>query len=222
MRKFAIPLILAGLAILLFPTIHLWAKDLQQERLLRSLDRTAASSAAASPSADDELKRLLVQASTIRSQSPEAAETPEAARTEKPKPASTAGTGALGTIKIDIIKLKLPFVEGVSVDNLKDAPGHIPGTSLPGEIGNAVIAGHRSYSYGRMFNRLEELEPGDDITVESGGKTYDYVIYEKKLVEPTDLSVLNRNDTDRILTLITCDEEGVQRLILHAQLKQKA
>ena len=55
------------------------------------------------------------------------------------------------------------MVEGVSLADLKKGPGHYPETPLPGQEGNAAIAGHRT-TYGAPFHRLDELKPGDEIT----------------------------------------------------------
>ncbi|QUH25707.1 sortase [Serpentinicella alkaliphila] len=71
-----------------------------------------------------------------------------------------------------------------------------------------------------MFNRLEELEAGDKIVITTKGEKHEYTIYLKKFVEPTDLSVLNRNSKDRILSLITCDpiNNPTHRIIIHAKM----
>ena len=53
-------------------------------------------------------------------------------------------------------------VEGVSVEDLKKGPGHIPGTAMPGEVGNVVLSGHRT-TYGQPFNAFGELRPGDAV-----------------------------------------------------------
>lgn len=126
-----------------------------------------------------------------------------------------------GVIKISKIDLTLPILEGASQENLKIGAGHLEGTALLGEVGNAAIAAHRSRTYGRMFNRLNELKPGDEIVVEDKKQAYTYDVYNVVIVEPDDLSVLNRNGNDRILTLITCDPitTGTHRLIIHAKLK---
>ncbi|MBS4210935.1 class D sortase [Neobacillus rhizophilus] len=129
--------------------------------------------------------------------------------------------GLTGIIKIPKIDLTLPILEGASQANLKIGASHLDGTALPGEIGNAAIAAHRSRTYGKMFNRLNELKPGDEIVVEDKKQAYTYDIYNVLIVEPDDLSVLNPNGQDRILTLITCDPitTGIHRLIIHAKLK---
>lgn len=124
----------------------------------------------------------------------------------------------IGTIEIEKINLRLPLLEGASQSNLNKGAGHLTGTSRIGEIGNAAIAAHRSFTYGRFFNRLDELDINDHITVKTGEGTYIYRVYKVHVVEPTDLTVLNRNQTHSILTLITCDpiEEATHRLIIHA------
>ena len=126
----------------------------------------------------------------------------------------------LGTIEIAKINLKLPILLGTSSSNLRKAAGHLSGTNFPGEVGNSVIAAHRGRKYGVLFNRLDELEAGDKIVITSKGEKHEYTVYLKKLVEPTDLSVLNRNSKDKVLTLITCDpiQNPTHRIIIHAKM----
>lgn len=61
-------------------------------------------------------------------------------------------------IEIDKINVKLPVFQGVTGKSLKYGIGSFRKDILPGAIGNFSLAGHRSYTYGRMFNRLNELE----------------------------------------------------------------
>ena len=67
------------------------------------------------------------------------------------------------------------MVEGVGVPDLKKGPGHYPETPLPGQEGNAAIAGHRT-TYGAPFNRIDELEPGDEILVQTLQGTFRYIV----------------------------------------------
>lgn len=125
----------------------------------------------------------------------------------------------IGIITISSINAKLPIAEGVDMDTLKFAIGHMPGTAGLGSIGNSVLAGHRSYTFGAFFNRLDEVEVGDEIVIEKtdGSKT-NYEVYKTYLVDPTDTSVLNSTDEHKVLTLITCHPEinPDSRLIVHA------
>lgn len=111
--------------------------------------------------------------------------------------------GAIGIISIPKIDLKVAIGEGIDNKTLKYAVGHFEGTALPGENGNFCVAGHRSYTYGQYFNRLDELEKGDEITVRTKKGEFKYEVTEKKVVEPTEVSVLDKTK-DETITLVTC------------------
>jgi len=70
----------------------------------------------------------------------------------------------LGSIEIPDINLERKIVEGTRRNDLRQGPGHYPGTPLPGQPGNAAIAGHRT-TYGQPFHDLHLLQPGDLIKV---------------------------------------------------------
>mgnify|MGYP004703910217 CR=1 FL=1 len=124
----------------------------------------------------------------------------------------------IGKIRIDKIDLLMPVLMGASEKNLNRGAAVISGTSSFGEIGNVGIAGHRGRSYGIFFNRFDELEVNDTIEITTADHIYKYTIYKIHIVEPTDVSVLYRNKTDKILTLVTCDpvKNPTHRLIVHA------
>jgi sortase A len=128
----------------------------------------------------------------------------------------------MGILQIKKIGLKIPVLEGASMKNMKVGAGHITGTAKPGQNGNSAIAAHRSRSYGHMFNRLDELKPGDEIVVKDKGKTYKYKVLKKHVVKPSDVSVLNGDPSKRILTLVTCTpiNTATHRLIVHAELDE--
>ncbi len=126
--------------------------------------------------------------------------------------------------------------EGVSVRTLKRGPGHMPDTPLPGQPGNAVVSGHRT-TYLAPFNRLDELEEGDPIIVETAIGTHVYVVRNPAevipadsflaigdgngwfAVRPTALWVTNAREGSW-LTLTTCNPKysARQRLIVVAEL----
>ncbi len=149
-------------------------------------------------------------------------EQPDAPTAEEPiaAPAPEASAPAIAVIEIDKIKVKLPVLEGATQENMKYAAAHMKETAAIGEIGNAAIAAHRARKKGRLFNRLGELEAGDQIRVRTDEEELLYTVFRVSIVEPTDISVLGSNDQDRILTLITCDPvvNPTHRLIVHAKL----
>jgi sortase A len=125
----------------------------------------------------------------------------------------------LYNLRIPVIDSENPVREGVSKGILADSLGHEPGTAYIGEQGNCVIAGHRNYTFGRFFNRLDEVAVGDYIYVDTRSGSYTYVVKEIKIVEPTEKSVLSPTEETR-LTLYTCTPIYVatHRLVIIAEL----
>ncbi|HSX17062.1 MAG TPA: class D sortase [Patescibacteria group bacterium] len=127
------------------------------------------------------------------------------------------------------INLELPFVAGNSTkesdieNQLEDGVVHYPSTSVPGQGGNAAFFGHSSNNifnkgkYKFAFVLLHELEPGDIFYLTYNGKVYTYKVFQKRVVEPTETSVLNPvAGKAATATLITCDPPGtsLHRLVV--------
>ncbi len=149
----------------------------------------------------------------------------QAADTEQASAAEDAALSdmdenALGVIEIPKIELTAAIGKDVSTETLKYSVGHFEGTALPGEKGNCSIAGHRSYTYSEFFNRLDELAIGDEITIKTPEGTFKYVVYDKFVVEPSRVEVLDETE-DATLTLVTCTPVRIatHRLIVKAMLQ---
>ncbi len=125
------------------------------------------------------------------------------------------GVALIEIPKIDVSKY---VGEGVGVEDLKNGPGHYPGTPLPGEKGNAAIAGHRT-TYGAPFYDLDQLDPGDPIFVTTAAGRFRYDVVDQKSVSPDSVYVLDPTPDDR-LTLTTCNPKfsAAERLIITAKL----
>ena len=120
--------------------------------------------------------------------------------TAQQQPAWTSGQPErLTRISIPKIGFAAIVIEGTSAADLLLGPGHITTTAQPGETGNAVVTAHRD----TYFRRLHELARGDVVSAERDGRVYDYEVTGKRIVEPTDLSVIQPS-ADARLTLITC------------------
>jgi sortase A len=106
-----------------------------------------------------------------------------------------------GLIRLAIPKIELTaiVVDGTTRSKLKNGPGRIEGTPLPGDKGNSVISAHRD----TFFRHIYELAKGDEIEVQRDGRSWRFQVTGKKIVDPEDLSVLKQTD-DPQLTLITC------------------
>lgn len=119
-----------------------------------------------------------------------------------------------------------PIQEGTSLDLLDKGVGHYVGTALPGEVGNFALAGHR-VTYGKPFNKVAELQPGDPIVVETANAWYIYRMRSTLIVTPDRVDVVapvpeqpNAVPTERLLTMTTCNPmySAKERFIVHAVL----
>lgn len=144
-------------------------------------------------------------------------------------PNSTVATGEPKVI-IPKINVEIPVVydqtsisEAAIQGSLEQGVVHYATTASPGEKGNSVIFGHSSNNifnkgkYKFAFVLLNRMEVGDTFSLTKDGKQYVYKVFQKKVVEPTDISVLNNiNDKVATATLITCDPPGtsLRRLIV--------
>lgn len=129
----------------------------------------------------------------------------------------------IGIIQIKKVKVKSPIIEGVSESNLNAGIGHIPGTAMPGDPGNCALAGHRSYTFGKFFNRLDKLEISDEIVITTKKEDLVYEVNKIHVVTPDDTSVLKGSKDENLITLITCTPIYIasHRLIVEAGLKER-
>ena len=128
---------------------------------------------------------------------------------------------AIGRIDIPAIGVRDYVVEGTDLENLRKGPGHYPDTPLPGDPGTVAIAGHRT-TYGAPFRRIDELDRGQEIAVDMPYGRYVYRVERTKIVEPTDLSVLDRVRHDR-LVLSACHPlySAAQRVVVFSRLARR-
>lgn len=136
---------------------------------------------------------------------------------------------AFARINIPAINVDQIVVEGVSVEDLRKGPGHYRTTPNPGQAGNAAIAGHRT-TYGAPFHRVDELNPGDAIFVQTAQGVFEYRVIgfddpsgEERgyfIVSPSQTEVLDQKPNENILTLTACHPKysARQRIIVQAEL----
>lgn len=88
----------------------------------------------------------------------------------------------------------------------------------PNQTGNYCIVGH-NYSNGSLFGKLSGADIGDTFTLTTmDGNSLTYTVYDIYVVEPTDLSCTSqRTGGNTEVTLITCYNNGAQRLIIKAR-----
>jgi sortase A len=151
---------------------------------------------------------------------PNAGQGPGGRIKEKPVPEGKA----FAKIRIPDIHVSQVVVEGTSRDDLRKGPGRISSGKMPGEPGTFAVSGHRT-TYGAPFFNLDKLDPGDLIIVETRHATYTYKVARKKVVAPTEVSVLDdvRGPNGKLkatIVLTTCHPKfsARQRMIIFGDL----
>ncbi len=198
-------LITAGVLVLLFVAYQLWGTNILEARAQDGLR-------------DDFKRELAGQPGppTTTGDLPPATTT-----TAAPLPPPPAGE-PIGIIRIPKIGLDKVVVEGTTVADLRKGPGHYTGTPMPGQQGNAAIAGHRT-TYGAPFADLDQLGEGDLISVQTLAGRFDYRVMPDGVfvVSPSQTEVLDppADEDAAILTLTTCNPKysARERLIVKAE-----
>jgi sortase A len=130
---------------------------------------------------------------------------PASVRTSKNAKRTAGSRSALapqdlvGRIEIPRLRLRAIVAEGVSARTLRLAVGHLPGTALPGDDGNVVLAAHRD----TFFRPLQDVRPGDTVAVTTPEGRFEYRVEDTHVVEPTRTDLLEA-DKEPTLTLVTC------------------
>jgi sortase A len=114
------------------------------------------------------------------------------------RPYPRAGS-AIAKLEIPRVKLSTIVVEGTADSELRVAAGHIRGTALPGDGGNAGVAAHRD----TFFRPLRSIRVDDIISVETHERQMEYRVVSTKIVSPKDVQVLAPT-AQETLTLVTC------------------
>jgi sortase A len=144
-----------------------------------------------------------------------------------------------GRLQIPAIDLDSPFIEGIRINTLDYGPGHWPGTAMPGQVGNVVVAGHRT-SHNADFRRLDELQAGDqvifDLDANEGFERADgvpvsvpspdvhtgrhvYIVHSVQIVPPDAMWVVTQ-DYRHSATLFACHPPGsvAERIVVFLDL----
>ena len=145
------------------------------------------------------------------------------------------GQGYFETSKISHYTISIPSlgiekaITSIGGEDLEESLIQYPGTAAPGRAGNAVIFGHSILpvfydpkNYLAIFSTLPTIKTGAEIIINFDGIEYVYVVEEKFEVKPTDIQILQQDNSDSHLTLVTCTPPGdprrPKRLIVRARI----
>jgi sortase A len=199
-------LIGAGVVLLLFTAYQIWGTSIQESHTQAGLRSTLVQE-----SNSAQVRKALEDAATLD-------KLPTGPPIAATRTADPVEGEPVGDIRIPVIGINQVIVEGTNTPDLRKGPGHYIGTPLPGQGGNAAVAGHRT-TYGHPFYNLDAVKVGDPIVVTTLQGIFVYDAYHTQVVSPTDTDVI-RNAYANLLTLTTCNPRfsASTRLIVQARL----
>ena len=124
----------------------------------------------------------------------------------------------VGTIEIPKIGVSKPMFDGVTLTVLDNGPGHWTGTALPGQMGNVVVAGHRT-SHDRPFRNIDQLVAGDEVIFTTADGRFVYLVTSTEVVLPTAVEIIDQTPA-YTATLFACHPVGStrERIVVHLAL----
>lgn len=132
--------------------------------------------------------------------------------------------------KIGAVSEVIPNVDThkkeVYSEALRRGVAHAAGTMFPGTGGSVTLFAHSTDiaanigTYNAVFYRLDELQPGDTITIWYLGEKLTYSVVGRRVTPPNDVSVFTKEQNGDKLYLVTCTPRGTtqNRLIIEAKL----
>ena len=124
--------------------------------------------------------------------------------------------GAICYIDIPKINVYLPVQHGTDADTLEKSVGHVVGTSLPvgGSSTHAVLSAHSGLASSKLFSDIDQLAVGDTFYIHVLGEVLAYKVDTIHTVLPTDTSLLQIEEGEDLVTLVTCTPFGINTLRL--------
>lgn len=205
---FLILALVAGLSLLLYPTVSDYWNSLHTSQAVASYDQAVKSMD------EDKYDELLQRAGQYNRdlflRGTLFALTDEE-REDYNSQLDIDGSGVMGYIEIPTIKVSLPIYHGTSDDVLQVAVGHLEWSSLPvgGESTHCVLSGHRGLPSAKLFTNLDQLAEGDLFVIRTLDEVLTYEVDRILIVLPSELQALAAEEGKDLCTLVTCTPYGV-------------
>ncbi len=199
---------LAGLSLLLYPTVSDYVNSLHQSRAVADYAGSVANLD------DDTYEKLLSDAINYNAELSKKGYRPTVTEEEQKQYEqllNVSGNGIIGYIEIPMIGCTLPIYHGTEENILQIAVGHIDWTSLPvgGESSHCVLSGHRGLPSAKLFTDLDKLSTGDIFMLCVLEETLTYEVDQILIVEPQDTGALQIVSGMDYCTLVTCTPYGI-------------
>ena len=185
---------LAGLGVLLYPSVSNWMEQAKQRRQIAAYQEAQAQM--------EQKKRAALLA--------------EADRYNQKLAELGISFDMLGEVEKEAL-----LIDGKSEEALESGVGHLEGTSLPvgGETTHAILFGHRGLPSAKLFTDLDQLEVGDTFQITVLDRVLVYEVTQTEVVLPEELNGLTAESDKDQVTLVTCTPYGVNshRLLIHGE-----
>lgn len=212
---FLIFILLAGLSLLLYPTVSDYWNSFHQSRAIASYAENVANLD------DADYERLWADAQAYNQSLVNKGQYFDMTEEEKKEYESllnVSGNGMMGYIEIPALKCSLPIYHGTNEAVLQIAVGHLEWSSLPvgGESSHCVLSGHRGLPSAKLFTNLDELKEGDIFILRVLDETLTYEVDQIRIVLPEEMDDLAIEKGKDYCTLVTCTPYGIntQRLLV--------
>ena len=201
-------ILLAGLSLLLYPTVSDYWNSFHQSRAIASYAEQAAEIDS------DTYEQLWADAQAYNRSLIGKVGRYDMTDEERAKYESlldVSGNGIIGYIEIPTIKCSLPIYHGTDEAILQIAVGHIEGTSLPvgGSGTHCVLSGHRGLPSARLFTDLDKMVVGDTFMMRVLDETLTYEVDQIRIVLPNEMDDLEIEEGKDYCTLVTCTPYGI-------------
>ncbi|HHU84227.1 MAG TPA: class C sortase [Clostridiales bacterium] len=199
---------LAGLSLLLYPSISDYWNSFHQSRAIATYSEEVADIV------DDNYEELLADANAYNHKLLDKSNRynlSDEELAEYKELLNVTGNGMMGYIEIPSIQCNLPIYHGIDDSVLQIAAGHIEGTSLPvgGESTHCVISGHRGLPSAKLFTDLDKMVVGDDFIIRVLDEVLTYEVDQIRIVLPSEMDDLKIEKKKDYFTLVTCTPYGI-------------
>ena len=200
--------LLAGLSLLLYPSVSDYWNSFHQSRAIASYAENVATMDQARYDALWEDAKAYNASLLGRSN---AYLLSEAQRAQYEELLDVSGLGVMGYIEIPSIGCSLPIYHGTEESVLQIAVGHLDWTSLPvgGASTHCVLSGHRGLPSAKLFTNLDKLVEGDVFMLRVLDEVLTYEVDQILIVEPQEVAALQIVEGKDYCTLVTCTPYGV-------------
>lgn len=216
---FAVIALLAGLSLLLYPTVSDYTQRVRRRRVIFDYLGTVEALD------NDEYQRIIDEAIAYNARLVEhplpLMSLNDAQMEEYMNVLDITGTGIMGYIEVSKANISLPIYHASSEAVLQIGAGHIEGTSLPigGESVHSMLSGHRGLPSAKLFTDLDKLAIGDRFTIHVLDEYYTYEVDKIEIVEPHEIQSVEIEKGRDYSTLMTCTPYGVNthRLLIRGK-----